>query len=183
MVEETVLDEDLGTYYLGRAGVLPESTLGIARLCTFAEPQDRWYALDSNSSGETGDSYPIDPIVEGVLVFHAGTRLQGGSGGLPAPACPARRAHGAADLGADVRGLAPGDAGAALAEALVTMMRDTEIPLGLEPLGYTAADVAMLAPLALAQRRLVDNAPRAVSLDEMRALFDGAMSYGDRPRA
>ena len=70
--EASVLDEDLGTYYLGRAGVLPESTLGIARLCTFAEPQDRWYALDSNSSGETGDSYPIVPVVEGVLVFHTG---------------------------------------------------------------------------------------------------------------
>lgn len=70
--EASVLDEDLGTYYLGRAGVLPESTLGITRLCTFAEPKDRWYALDSGSSGDTGDSYPIVPIVEGVLVFHAG---------------------------------------------------------------------------------------------------------------
>ena len=28
--------------------------------------------LDSGSSGDTGDSYPIVPIVEGVLVFHAG---------------------------------------------------------------------------------------------------------------
>lgn len=70
--EASVLDEDLGTAYLGRAGILPEATLGIARLCTFAEPKDRWYALDSSSSGETGDSYPIVPIVEGVLVFHAG---------------------------------------------------------------------------------------------------------------
>lgn len=70
--EASVLDEDLGTAYLGRAGILPEATLGIARLCTFAEPKDRWYALEGGSSGETGDSYPIVPIVEGVLVFHVG---------------------------------------------------------------------------------------------------------------
>lgn len=71
--EPSVLDEDLGQAYLARAGVLPEACLGIARLCTFAEPKDKWYAIDSGSSGsDGGDSYPIVPIVEGALVFHPG---------------------------------------------------------------------------------------------------------------
>ncbi len=69
--EPSVLDEDLGVAYLGRAGIGAEHCLGIARLCTFVEPKDRWFAVN-NSGGETDDGYPVIPIVDGVLVFHVG---------------------------------------------------------------------------------------------------------------
>ncbi len=93
--EPSVLDEDLGHLYLRRAGLLPEQTLGIARLCTFAQPKDRWFAIDGGgSSGEAGDSYPIVPIVEGALVFHPGPDASGLTAQLQAEAPLA--------LGADV---------------------------------------------------------------------------------
>ena len=69
--EPSVLDEDLGLAYLARAGLAAEQCLGIARLCTFVEPKDRWFAID-NSGGEADDGYPLVPTVDGVLVFHAG---------------------------------------------------------------------------------------------------------------
>lgn len=69
--EPSVLDEDLGHLYLRHAGLAPEQTLGIARLCTFVEPTDRWFAINSGHAAE-GDSYPVIPIVEGALVFHPG---------------------------------------------------------------------------------------------------------------
>ena len=69
--EPSVLDEDLGHLYLRHAGLAPEQTLGIARLCTFVEPTDRWFAINNSHAAE-GDSYPVIPIVEGALVFHPG---------------------------------------------------------------------------------------------------------------
>lgn len=69
--EPSLLDEDLGLAYLARAGMAAEQCLGIARLCTFVEPKDRWFATN-NSGGEADDGYPLVPIVDGVLVFHAG---------------------------------------------------------------------------------------------------------------
>jgi len=69
--EPSLLDEDLGVAYLARAGIAAEQCLGIARLCTFVEPKDRWFAID-NSGGEDDDGYPVIPVIDGVLVFHAG---------------------------------------------------------------------------------------------------------------
>lgn len=69
--EPSLLDEDLAIAYLNRAGVGAEQCLGIARLCTFVEPKDRWFAVN-NSGGEVDDGYPVIPIVDGVLAFHPG---------------------------------------------------------------------------------------------------------------
>jgi hypothetical protein len=69
--EPSLLDEDLGVAYLARAGLPAEQCLGIARLCTFVEPKDRWFAINNNG-GEVDDGYPVIPTVDGVLVFHGG---------------------------------------------------------------------------------------------------------------
>jgi alcohol dehydrogenase class IV len=94
-----------------------------------------------------------------------------------ADASPERHLEAAAALGADVRGAGPADAASLLEAALVTTMRAAGAPNGIAPLGFDEGDIGRLASGAFAQRRLVDNAPRAVDEADLRALFRGALSY------
>jgi hydroxyacid-oxoacid transhydrogenase len=92
-------------------------------------------------------------------------------------ACPERHLAAAEALGADVRGAGPSDAGEVLARRLLELMRATGLPDGLAGVGYGDSDLDALADRAIAQKRLVDNAPLAVDRDAMRALFAGALRY------
>lgn len=94
-----------------------------------------------------------------------------------ATSSPDRHLAAAEALGADVRGAKPGDAGEILAAKLVEAMVATGIPNGIGGVGYGEAHIAALAAGAVAQRRLVDNAPRPVDDAAMRALFRGALAY------
>lgn len=87
----------------------------------------------------------------------------------------ARHLEAAALLGADVRGAAPADAGEVLGAVLEKTMRDAGVPVGLSALGYAEADVDALVRGTIVQRRLLDNAPRAVGEAELAHLFRGAM--------
>lgn len=90
---------------------------------------------------------------------------------------PERHLAAAGWLGADVRGAAPEDAGEVLAAQLVRMMRDATIPNGVGGVGYGEADLPALAAGTIVQARLVDNAPRKVTEDDLAALFRGALAY------
>ncbi|HEX6837325.1 MAG TPA: alcohol dehydrogenase, partial [Polyangia bacterium] len=57
------------------------------------------------------------------------------------------------------------------------MMRRCGTPSGLSAVGYGRDDVAKLARGAFAQKRLVDNAPRAVDEAALATLFTDAMGY------
>ncbi len=92
-------------------------------------------------------------------------------------ACPERHLMGAKAMGADVSGLAPEQAGDALADRIIEMMRATGMPNGLSGVGYDDGDLAALVSKAAPQRRLLDNAPRAVHEAELEELFRGAMRY------
>ena len=94
-----------------------------------------------------------------------------------AEACPERHLQGAEWLGADVRGAAPGDAGEILGKHLIGLMRTTGIPNGISGVGYGERDVDALSAGAFAQQRLLTNAPRDVSRDDLGQLFRGAMRY------
>ena len=94
-----------------------------------------------------------------------------------AEACPERHLEGAECLGADTRGASAQDAGEALARHLIGMMRATDFPGGLHYVGYVDSDVDALTEGAFPQRRVIGNAPRDVSKDELRAIFRGAMKY------
>jgi alcohol dehydrogenase class IV len=92
-------------------------------------------------------------------------------------ACPERHLMGAKAMGADVTNLKPEEAGDALADRIIEMMRATGMPNGLEGVGYKPADVPNLVSKAAPQRRLLDNAPRAVHEAELTQLFEGALRY------
>ena len=94
-----------------------------------------------------------------------------------ASACPERHIHGAASLGADIRGAGNEDAAEVLAGQLIKMMKSTGIPNGVSGVGYGDADIAALTKGAWAQQRLLTNAPREVSESDLGNLYREAMSY------
>jgi len=94
-----------------------------------------------------------------------------------ASACPERHLEGARCLGADLRGAGPQEAGEALAKHLIRMMQATAFPGGLGYIGYGESDLDALTEGAYPQRRVIGNAPREVSKDDLRGIFRAAMKY------
>ena len=88
---------------------------------------------------------------------------------------PARHLEAAALLGADVRGAALDDAGPIVEAAVVAVMRAIDAPNGLGGVGYGVAELDLLVAGAEPQRRLLDNAPVAVTRPLLHALFHGAL--------
>src|SRR5216684_2920518 len=94
-----------------------------------------------------------------------------------AACCPQRHVHGAACLDAEVRDIKPGDAseaGEALAGRVIEMMRAAGIPNGLSDLGFGESDIDALALGAEPQWRVIRNAPKDVTRDDLRSLFSAA---------
>ncbi len=94
-----------------------------------------------------------------------------------ASACPERHLKGAELLGADIRGADLEDAGELLATHIIQMMQSTGIPNGVSGVGYGDSDVDALSEGAFLQKRLINNAPREVSQDDLKTLYRGAMNY------
>jgi alcohol dehydrogenase class IV len=94
---------------------------------------------------------------------------------LVAKECPERHLEAAAALGADVRGATAADAGEILAAQLCAMMRATGIPNGVGGVGYGEADVPALVSGTIVQTRLLDNAPRTLTADDLGVLFQSAL--------
>jgi alcohol dehydrogenase class IV len=90
---------------------------------------------------------------------------------------PARHLEAARALGADARDATPGDAGEILAQRVIELMRATKMPNGLTALGFDASHVDALATGAEPQYRVIKNAPKDVSKEDLRELFGAAMRY------
>ena len=121
------------------------------------------------------DGYPgNDPIVpHGMsVIVNAPSVFR-----FTSEACPGRHLQGASFLGADVRGATERDAGEVLAKHLIRMMRATGIPNGIGGVGYGERDLAALSEGAYAQQRLMTNAPREITKDNLGQLFRGALAY------
>jgi hydroxyacid-oxoacid transhydrogenase len=94
-----------------------------------------------------------------------------------APASPARHLEAATLLGADASDAGEENAGEVLAERIIEMMRDTDMPNGISALGYGDAYIAALAQGAYAQQRLLANSPLPVDENDLQTLYRGAASY------
>jgi hydroxyacid-oxoacid transhydrogenase len=94
-----------------------------------------------------------------------------------APCSPERHLRGAACLGADTRGASREDAGEALAGRVIEMMRASGMPNGLSELGFGDADADALAIGSEPQYRVIRNAPKDVSREDLKGLFRAAMRY------
>ena len=90
---------------------------------------------------------------------------------------PQRHVEAAQHLGADVGDVGPEDAGTALAEDRVRLMRAVGMPNGLSGVGYVEADCARLADGAWPQQRLLQNAPIEIDKSSLAQMFSGAARY------
>jgi alcohol dehydrogenase class IV len=90
------------------------------------------------------------------------------------PTCPERHAEAARALGVVNVGQNPGES---LADAVIDIMRTVGAPNGLSGVGYTAEDLDALTDKGWKQRRVVDNAARPITKEEMKEIFTGAMTY------
>lgn len=105
------------------------------------------------------------------LIFHAPSRFSYLSRYRP------RHIEAALHLGADVGDVADDEAGTALAEHLVRIMRAVGMPNGLSAVGYREADCAALADGAWPQQRLLQNAPVESDKALLAQMFQVAVSY------
>ncbi len=126
----------------------------------------RDYRPDGYPSDEAICPHGISVIVDAPSVFR-----------FTAPASPARHLEAAELLGGDTRGAGPGDAGDALAECIIDMMRATDMPNGISALGYGDDDIGALAKGAYAQQRLLANSPVPVAENDLETLYRDATSY------
>jgi len=94
-----------------------------------------------------------------------------------ASACPDRHLRAAAAFGADVRNVPEERAGELLADRVIELMRRSEVPNGLQGVGYTDDDIEALTDRTVPQARLLVNSPCPVGRDELRGLFKAAMRY------
>ena len=94
-----------------------------------------------------------------------------------APGGAQRHLDGARWLGADTSDIGPSEAGPALADRVIELMQATDMPNGLEGIGYGAADIGDLVDGSLPQRRLLDNAPIEIDRETLTVLYEGALSY------
>ncbi len=94
-----------------------------------------------------------------------------------APAAPERHLEAAQCLGADTGDAGPPEAGEVVASRIIDLMRATGAPNGLAGVGLTAADADALADSAVQQQRAIGNAPAETGRDEIRGIFEDAVSY------
>jgi hydroxyacid-oxoacid transhydrogenase len=138
-------------------------------------PHGMAYAVAGLVRGYRAEGYPQhEPMVpHGMsVVLNAPSVFR-----FTASTCPERHLAGARQLGADVGGATPGEAGHVLAEQLVRMMKETGLPNGLAGVGYGEADLDALTRGTLAQARLLGNAPCPVDGPRITELFRGALAY------
>jgi len=94
-----------------------------------------------------------------------------------APANPQRHLLGAQLMGVDISAVAEADAGAVLASAIISLMKQTGVPNGLGAIGFTKADIPKLVEGTLPQHRVTKLSPRPATAADLQTLFEDALRY------
>jgi alcohol dehydrogenase class IV len=124
------------------------------------------YQPDGYPMGEPIVPHGISVIVNSPAVF-----------ALTATQAPERHRDAAEWLGVETSDLGDGEVGDALAGELIRLMQSTDMPNGLEGIGYDAGDIKTLVDGSLPQRRLLDNAPLDVDRETLTNFFSQALRY------
>ena len=93
-----------------------------------------------------------------------------------APSNPERHLHAARLMGADVSSVGTEDAGELLADCIVGLMRQIDMPNGLGAVGYGPDDVDELVAGTLPQERVTKLSPRPTGEEHLRRLFLDSMT-------
>ncbi len=92
-----------------------------------------------------------------------------------APACPERHLVAASLLGANIDGAEVSQAGDILANRLIELMQQMQLPRGLAALGFTARDIPQLVKGTLPQHRVTKLSPRPADKSQLHAMFEASM--------
>lgn len=90
---------------------------------------------------------------------------------------PDRHLECAGWLGAEVADAGDSEAGEVLSDRIIDLMKATDMPNGLQGVGYSEADIGALVEGSIKQRRLLDNAPMDIDEEVLSDLYAGAVSY------
>jgi hydroxyacid-oxoacid transhydrogenase len=135
-----------------------------------------------------GMSYPISGLVrdyrpdgypqDHALVPHGMAVILGAPAAFRfmAPGNPYMFLQAAELIGVDTRGVGPDDAGEAVAQAVIGIMKKAGIPNGLRAVGYTPDDVDALVEGVLPQQRVTKLSPRPATAADFRQLFLDSMT-------
>jgi hydroxyacid-oxoacid transhydrogenase len=137
-------------------------------------PHGMSYSVSGMVRSFRAKGYPEKPLVpHGMsVVLNAPAVFR-----FTAEACPERHLEAARLLGAGTTDVDLADAGALLADTVIKLMRATGMPNGLSGVGYSEADIGELAKGAFPQKRLLDNAPREISMDDLKSIYRNALRY------
>ena len=137
-------------------------------------PHGMSYAVSGLVKDFKPDGYPqhIPMVPHGMsVILNAPSVFR-----LTGPHAPERHLAAYACLGGTYEA-GPSEAGEAVAEHLIDMMKATGIPNGLEGVGYEDADLDRLTDGAFPQKRLLNLAPCQIERDDLYKLFEGALRY------
>ena len=93
-----------------------------------------------------------------------------------ARACPERHLQAAEVLGADIHGASADDAGPILADRVIHFMQLTQMPSGLQAVGYGEEHIPGLVQGTLPQHRVTKLSPRPADRNDLTSLFRESMT-------
>ncbi len=139
------------------------------------------YPVSSMARGYYPAGYPADhPLVpHGISVVLTAPAVFR----FTASACPERHLHAAALLGAQTAGVGLDQAGDLLANRLVALMRELNLPNGLSAVGLGADDIHDLTEGTLPQHRVTKLSPRPAGRAELTQLFEASLRVWDHAAA
>lgn len=138
-------------------------------------PHGMSYPVSSNVRGYRPAGYPGDhPMIpHGMsVILNAPAVFR-----WTAAADPERHLRAAALMGAGAAGVPAQEAGDAVAQAIIDLMKAAGMPNGLSAVGYTPADIEILVGGTLPQRRVTDLSPRPFDERDLARMFADAMRY------
>lgn len=137
------------------------------------------HAMSYPVSGMVRDYKPAGYTVDGPLIPHGMSVVLNAPAAFryTAMAVPKRHLHVAEMLGANIDDARPADSGYLLSKQLIGIMKNLNMPNGLQGVGYTPGDVPALVEGAITQHRLTKLSPRPAGQKAMTSLFEDAMTY------
>jgi len=137
------------------------------------------HAMSYPVSGMVRDFRPPGYVVDEPLIPHGLSVVLNAPAAFrfTASAIPERHLHVAALLGADIESAGSEDAGSVLSEQIIQIMKNINVPNGLQGVGYSTDDIPRLVEGAMPQHRLTKLSPRPAGKDDMTSMFEDAMKY------